>query len=65
MTVGWFPQGGVNVANGGNAELYIPLRGTNGRASIRVNGTNRGGTWKYYTIRVDTDQGEHIDLLEP
>jgi len=65
VTVGWFTQGSVNVSNGGVAQLYIPLRGTNASASIRVNGTNIGGTWKYYAIRVDTDRGEHIDLLEP
>ena len=65
VTVGRFPQGSVNKANGGDAELYIPLRGANANATIRVNGTNKDGTWKYYAIRVDTDQGEHINLLEP
>ncbi len=65
ITVGWFPQGSVNSANGGDAELYIPLKGANYGASIRVNGANRNGTWKYYAIRVDTDRGEHINLLEP
>lgn len=59
-----FPQGSVNVANGGDAELYIPIRGSQARASIRVNGTNEAGTWKYYAIRVDTENGEHINLLE-
>lgn len=59
-----FPQGNVNTANGGDAELYIPIRGSLASASIRVNGTNLNGEWKYYAIRVDTDQGEHIDLLE-
>jgi len=65
VTVGRFPQGAVNVSNGGEAQLYIPLRGPNAGATIRVNGKNIGGTWKYYAIRVDTDRGEHIDLLEP
>ena len=60
-----FPQGSVNDSNGGEAKMYIKLRGTNASATIRVNGTNRNGTWKYWAIRVDTDQGEHIDLLEP
>ena len=65
LTVGWLPQGNVNDSNGGEAQLNIPLRGTNGSATIRVNGTNRDGTWKYWAIRVDTDRGEHIDLQEP
>lgn len=65
VTVGWFPQGSVNKANGGDAELYIPLRGANTDATIRVNGTNVNGTWKYYAIRVDTDSGKHINLLQP
>jgi hypothetical protein len=65
VTVGWFPQGAVNESNGGEAQMYIQLRGTNASATIRVNGTNRNGTWKYWAIRVDTDRGEHIDLLEP
>lgn len=65
VTAGWLPQGAVNQSNGGKAQLYIPLRGANGSATIRVTGTNRKGTWKYWTIRVDTDRGEHIDLLEP
>ena len=65
VTVGWFTQGAVNVSNGGEAQLYIPLRGTNASAAIRVNATNRDGTWKYWAIRVDTEQGERIDLLEP
>lgn len=65
VTAWRFPQGSVNPANGGDAELYIPLRGANARANIRVNGTNINGTWKYYAIRVDTEEGEHIDLLEP
>lgn len=64
VTVGWFPQGSVNIANGGDAELYIPLRGSKASASIRVNGTNLDGAWKYYAIRVDTSEGEHINLLE-
>jgi hypothetical protein len=64
VTVGWFPQGSVNIANGGDAELYIPLRGSRASASIRVNGTNVDGAWKYYAIRVDTSEGEHINLLE-
>lgn len=65
VTVVRFPQGAVNPGNGGDAELYIPLRGLNGSGNIRVNGTNINGTWKYYAIRVDTDHGEHINLLEP
>ena len=65
LTVGWLPQGNVNDSNGGEAQLNISLRGPNGSATIRVNGTNRDGTWKYWAIRVDTDQGERIDLLEP
>lgn len=64
LTVGRFPQGSVNTANGGDAELYIPLRGSRASASIRVNGTNMEGTWKYYAIRVDTSEGEHINLLQ-
>lgn len=60
-----FPQGAVNPANRGDAELYIPISGPNGSATIRVNGTNINGSWKYYAIRVDTDRGEHINLLEP
>ncbi len=64
VTVGWFPQGNVNDSHGGEAQLYISLRGTDGSATMRVNGTNRDGTWKYWAIRVDTDRGEHIDLLE-
>ncbi len=65
LKVGWFPQGNVNDANGGDAQLYIPLRGTITSATIRVNSTKINGKWKYWAIRVDTDQGEHIDLLEP
>jgi len=65
VTVGWFTQGAVNDSNGGEAQMYIPLRGPNTSATIRVNATNRNGTWKYWAIRVDTEQGEHIDLLEP
>lgn len=65
VTVGRFTQGAVNVSNGGVAQLYIPLHGSNDSATIRVNGTNRNGTWKYFAVRVDTDQGERIDLLEP
>jgi hypothetical protein len=64
VTVGWFPQGSVNIANGGDAELYIPLRGSRASAAIRVNGTNLDGEWKYYAIWVDTSEGEHINLLE-
>lgn len=59
-----FPQGNVNTANGGDAELYIPIRGSQANASIRVNGTNLNGEWKYWAIRVDTEHGEHINLLE-
>lgn len=65
VTVGWYPQGAVNDSTGGEAQLYIPLRGTNASATIRVNATKRNGVWKYWAIRVDTDWGEHIDLLEP
>jgi len=65
LTVGWITQGSVNASNGGVAQLYIPLRGTNDSASIRVNATNRNGTWKYFAIRVDTNGGDHIDLLDP
>jgi hypothetical protein len=65
VTVGWYPQGAVNDSNGGEAQLYIQLRGTHASATIRVNATNRNNTWKYWAIRVDTDRGEHIDLLEP
>ena len=65
VTVGWLPQGSVNEMNGGEAQLYIQLRGTNANATIRVNATFRNGTWKYWAIRVDTDRGERIDLLEP
>lgn len=65
ITVGRFPQGAVNTAVGGNAELYIPLHGAHTDASIRVNAQNINGTWQYYAIRVDTDDGDHIDLLEP
>ena len=65
VTVGWFPQGSVNDINGGEAQLYISLQGANDSATIRVNATNRNGTWKYWAIRVDTERGEHIDLLEP
>ena len=65
VTVGWLPQGAVNTANGGEAELNIPLEGPLGSATIRVNATNQAGSWKYWTIRVDTDQGERIDLLHP
>jgi hypothetical protein len=57
LTVGWLPQGNVNDSNGGEAQLNISLRGPNGSATIRVNGTNIDGTWKYWAIRVDTDQG--------
>ena len=64
VTIGWFPQGSVNVSNGGDAELYIPIRGANTSATIRVNGTKINGSWKYYAIRVDTNRGEHIDLME-
>jgi hypothetical protein len=65
VIVGWLPQGAVNVSEGGEAQLYISLRGTNASATIRVNATNRDGTWKYWAIRVDTDRGERIDLLKP
>ena len=65
VTVTGLPQGAVNDTMGGEAQLYIPLRGTNASATIRVNATNKNGTWKYWAIRVDTDQGERIDLLEP
>ncbi|MEM7116756.1 MAG: cytochrome c oxidase assembly factor Coa1 family protein [Chloroflexota bacterium] len=65
ITVGHFPQGNVNDVNGGDAELYIPLHGTSASASIRVNGTRIDGTWKYYAIRVDTNSGLRINLLEP
>ena len=65
VTVGWLPQGAVNVSEGGEAQLYISLRGTNASATIRVNATNRDGTWEYWAIRVDTDRGERIDLLKP
>ena len=65
VTARRFPQGAVNSANGGDAELYIPIHGPDGNATIRVNGTNINGSWKYYAIRVDTDRGEHINLLEP
>ncbi len=65
LTAGWLPQGYVNDSDGGEVQLYISLRGPNGNAKIRVNGLNRDGTWKYWAIRVDTDQGERIDLLEP
>ena len=65
LKIGRFPQGAVNVANGGDAELYIPLNGAQTNAAIRVNATNTNGTWKYYAIRVDTQRGARIDLLEP
>ncbi len=64
VTVGWLPQGAVSSSEGGEVQLYIPLRGTSASATIRVNGTNRDGEWKYWAIRVDTDRGEHINLLE-
>ena len=43
VTAGWLPQGAVNASNGGKAELYIPLRGTNASAKIRVVATNING----------------------
>ena len=64
ITVGWLPQGAVNNSDGGEAQLNIPLRGPKSGATIRVNGKNRDGVWTYWAIRVDTEQGEHIDLLE-
>ena len=65
VTVGWLPQGAVTASDGGEAQLYIQLRGPKAGATIRVNGTYRDGAWKYWAIRVDTDGGEQIDLLEP
>ena len=65
VTIGWLPQGNVNKSVGGDARLYIQLRGSKDNGTIRVNGTNREGIWKYYAIRVDTDQGEQINLLDP
>ena len=64
ITVGWLPQGAVNNSDGGEAQLNIPLRGPKAGATIRVNGKKRDGVWTYWAIRVDTEQGEHIDLLE-
>ena len=66
VTVDGLPSGFVNdPSEGGEAKLYIPLQGTNDSAKIRVNASYRDGAWKYWAIRVDTDSGERIDLLEP
>jgi hypothetical protein len=65
VTAGWLPQGTVAERDGGEADLYIQLRGSDTNATIRVSGKYIDGAWKYWAIRVDTDQGEHIDLLEP
>lgn len=65
IEIGRFPQGAVNTAIGGDAELYIPLHGSQQNASIRVNASRSpDGTWKYYAVRVDTADGQHINLLE-
>lgn len=65
ITVGRLPQGNVSAVDGGEVQLYIPLRGPTDSATIRVNGTYRDDTWTYWAIRVDTEGGEHIDLLAP
>lgn len=63
MTVGWLPAGNVSAVEGGEVQLNIPLRGPEASATIRVNGTKRDGGWTYWAIRVDTERGEHFDLL--
>jgi hypothetical protein len=65
VTVGWLPAGNVSAVEGGEVQLNIPLRGPNASATIRVNGTKRDGRWTYWAIRVDTERGDHFDLLEP
>ena len=62
---GIWAAGSINIDNNsGNADITFPIKGPNGKASIEVTATKRGGQWTYSRMRVNPEKGPVIDLLE-
>ena len=60
---GFFVSGNVNVDNGrGTANVEVPLKGPNGKATVHVVGEKNGGEWTYSTMEFTGPAGERFDL---
>lgn len=62
---GMMLQGSVKDENGqGSADLSIPLEGSKGKGTLRVNATKKsGGDWEYQVLEVEAG-GKTINLLK-
>ena len=58
--------GSINYSNGyGTAELSIPIKGPNGKATIRVEGSGMDENWTYEKMEVFVKESNQIiDLLK-
>lgn len=59
-------QGSLNYSNGkGSADITIPLKGPNGKASVSVKGENADEEWIYEELYITIKEtGEQINLLD-
>lgn len=67
VETGWFTGGNISTTAGGSghAELTIPLHGSKGKGSLRVEATKTNGTWTYQVMRFRADDGTEYDLAAP
>jgi len=65
IKAGFMLQGNINYQNsGGDADIYYPVSGPNGSATVYVTATRAQGQWTFDDVTVSIDAtGERIDLL--
>lgn len=65
ITSGWFITGSINLSGAsGNADLSIPLRGSQSHGTLHVVASRHEGEWTMRRARVEIeDQADPIDLI--
>jgi hypothetical protein len=68
ITPGFMMQGNIHSdlsSGGGDAEIYYPVSGPDGSATVDVKATRTAGQWTFDVVTVTIDDtGETIDLLD-
>lgn len=61
----WYFSGSINIeGSSGEADLAIPLRGSNGRGTLYVVAEKRAGEWSFESAEVEVSgRSDRIDLL--
>lgn len=66
LTPGWLPTGNIQVSgSSGSAHMEIPVAGSRGKATIRLDAHNAEGTWRFDTLELEFEnESRWINLLD-